>query len=90
MYIWVLSGVLGFLITVGTLILSTVAKNLGQKLETLTESIQELNVCTARQTEQIKTLFSDKEITDRRLNDHSDRIRTLEIKGGKNGTVRNT
>lgn len=79
-YIWVLSGVLGFVVTVGTIILSSVARNLGRKLESLTDSIERLNVCTATQTEQIKTLFNDKQTTERRLNDHSDRIRHLEIK----------
>lgn len=82
-YVWILSGVLGILITIGTYILSSLIKNLTNKLETLTKSIQELNVCTATQTEQIKTLFNDKETTDRRLNDHADRIRTLEIYKGK-------
>lgn len=78
-YIWILSGVLGFVITIGTIIITSVTKSLGEKLETLTESINELNVCTTKQTEQIKTLFCDKESMNKRLDDHASRIRQLEI-----------
>jgi hypothetical protein len=78
-YIWVLSGVLGFLITLLTVVGNAMAKNLGEKLTELIKSVDKLVVITTQQTEQIKTLFSNKENAEERLSDHDRRIREIEL-----------
>lgn len=82
-YIWVLSGVLGFLITVLILGGATIANSIGKKIDNLVESVKELSVLTASQNEQIKTLFNTDVETARRLNDHGERLRDIEIQCGK-------
>lgn len=78
-YVWILSGVLGFLITTGTIIVTALARSLSQKITTLIESQERLNVSNAIVIEQIKTLFAVKQETERRLNDHAERLRDIEL-----------
>ena len=85
-YIWILSGVLGFLLTFFIIIARIVARNVGDKFDVLAKAIQDLSNLTVQQTEQIKTLFMNKDETNKRLNnvdnkqdDHASRIRELEF-----------
>lgn len=78
-YIWILGGVLGFLITAGMLVVSAYFKSLGEKIEALTESIHDLSGNNAKQTEQINALFTERVQVQERLNDHGKRIRKIEI-----------
>lgn len=78
-YIWILGGVLGFLITAGMLVVSAYFKSLGEKIEALTESIHDLSGNNAKQTEQINALFTERVQVQDRLNDHGKRIRKIEI-----------
>jgi hypothetical protein len=78
-YVWLLSGVLAFLITVITIVGTSMARNLGDKLTALLASVDKLIVVTTQQTEQIKTLFNNNESTEKRLNDHAERIRDIEL-----------
>lgn len=84
-YIWILGGVLSFLITAGMLVVSAYFKSLGQKIEALTESILELSGNNAKQTEQINSLFSERVQVQDRLNDHGRRIRKIEITCASSG-----
>jgi predicted PurR-regulated permease PerM len=77
-YIWVLSGVLAFLLAIMTIVGTSVAKSIGEKLKELLESVNELVVLTTQQTEQIKTLFNNKEDTRETLDDHEQRLRDIE------------
>lgn len=83
MYIWVLTGALGFVISIGVIIISSLIKSLTEKMNKMLEGIDSLNRLTTAQTEQIKALYDNKGETDRRLNDHGDRIRNIEIKCNK-------
>ena len=78
-YIWILGGVLTFLITIGTLIISAYFASLGKKIEALTVSIQDLTNNNTKQTEQITALFTDKTVVQERLNEHGKRIRQIEL-----------
>lgn len=78
-YIWILGGVLGFLITAGMLVVSAYFKSLGEKIEALTEIIHDLSGNNAKQTEQINELFTERVQLQERLNDHGKRIREIEI-----------
>ena len=85
-YIWILSGVLGFLLTFFIIIFRIVARNVGDKFDVLAKAIQNLSNLTVLQTEQIRTLFLNKDETNKRLNnvdnkqdDHASRIRENEF-----------
>lgn len=84
-YIWILGGVLGFLITAGMLVVSAYFKSLGEKIEALTESIQELSGNNAKQSEQISSLYAERVQVQERLNDHGKRIRKIEITCAREG-----
>lgn len=77
--VWILSGLLGFIITIIVLIFTSIAKNLSSKLTELITGQNTTNVSIAHMVEQIKTLFSDKLETERRLNDLGDRVRDIEL-----------
>lgn len=82
-YVWVLSGVLTFVIGITIMILTASVKGITQKINDLIESMERLNISNAQLIEKSNTLFSSKAETDRRLNDHADRLRLLEINCGK-------
>lgn len=91
-YIWVLSGVLGLLLTVLVIVGRMVAINISKKFDDLLKSIKQLSDLTIQQTEQIRTLFMNREETNKRLNDHASRIRKLEfgqIANRRHGNTKN-
>jgi hypothetical protein len=78
-YIWILSGTLGFILTIMVIVATAMARNLGVKLNELLVSLNQLIIVTTQQTEQIKTLFNNNESTEKRLHDHAERIRDIEL-----------
>lgn len=79
-YIWVLTGALGLVVSVGILVISGLIKSLTERMDEMLKGINNLNTLTTQQNEQIKTLYNNKADTDFRLNDHGKRLRDLEIK----------
>jgi ABC-type bacteriocin/lantibiotic exporter with double-glycine peptidase domain len=79
-YIWILTGLIGFILPILLMIAAGTIKKLNQKLDEFVEAIQQLNIINTRNIEQIKTLYSNKTETDAKLTDHETRIRTIEIK----------
>ena len=71
------------MITVFLMIVQNMATKLGKKFDGLLESVQTLTSNSIQQTEQIKTLFTEYTETTRRLNNHTDRIRDIELQCAK-------
>ena len=86
-YIWVLSGVLTFMISLLVIVGTSMAKQLGKKLDALTDSMNELIQLTSRQTEQIKTLYNNESASTHRINDHANRLREIELRCAKHNKV---
>lgn len=82
-YLWIVSSVLSFVISIGIIIATGLVKSLTKKLNDLVEAMSELNVSNATIIEQLKTIFKNSEETNRRLNDHAERLRALEINHSK-------
>lgn len=78
--VWMLTGILASGFTVILFAARIIATRFGSKMDILIKSVEKLTMVTAKQSEQIKTLYNREEINKNRLNDHSVRIRNLEHK----------
>ena len=76
--IWVLTGVVSVLATILTIVAKTSFKQLVDKLDDLIDKVGELTITTSVHKTEIDNQQSKNLEQDKRLNDHSKRLRDLE------------
>ncbi len=82
--IWVLVGVAGVMATVLGYMIKLVTVEVIKRLDEIVSELKQLTQATTIQGQQIKGLQEQDTVIHSRLNEHSDRIRSLEINGNQN------
>lgn len=82
--IWVLVGVAGVMATVLGYMIKLVTVEVIKRLDEIVSELKQLTQATTIQGQQIKGLQEQDTVIHSRLNEHSDRIRSLEINGSQN------
>jgi uncharacterized membrane protein YhiD involved in acid resistance len=82
--IWVLVGVAGVMATVLGYMIRLVTVEVIKRLDEIVSELKQLTQATTIQGQQIKGLQEQDTVIHSRLNEHSDRIRSLEINGNQN------
>lgn len=80
MKIWVLIGVVSVLAAILGFMIKLVTKEVIKRLDDIVTELKQLTKTTTVQEEKIKSLQDQDLLINQRLNDHSGRIRTLELK----------
>jgi uncharacterized membrane protein YhiD involved in acid resistance len=82
--IWVLVGVAGIMAAVLGYMIRLVTLEVIKRLDEIVSELKQLTQATTIQGQQIKGLQEQDTVIHSRLNEHSDRIRSLEINGNQN------
>jgi hypothetical protein len=79
---WILTGIVAFMLMVGWWSARTWIMTIIRELKELTRAVHELSKANIKQTAEIDNLTKRVDTSNDRLNDHSIRIKNLEIKNG--------
>jgi uncharacterized membrane protein YhiD involved in acid resistance len=82
--IWILVGVAGMMATVLGFIMKVVMAQVIKRLDDIVDELKQLTHATTIQGQQIISLQEQDAVIHRRLNEHSERIHTLETQSIKN------
>ncbi|MDP2723199.1 MAG: hypothetical protein Q8O72_10610 [Bacteroidales bacterium] len=80
---WLLSGIILLLLTFGWWSARNWIQTITAKIDQLITAVQDQTMANIRQAGEISNLTKRVDTTDKRLEDHSNRIKHLEIKTGK-------
>lgn len=80
---WILSGLMALMLMIGWWSVRSWIQTITNKIDHLITSVQNLTMSNVRQAGDINNLSKRVDTADNRLNDHSNRIKHLEIKTGK-------
>jgi len=80
--VWILTALAGFLMMAGWWSVRTWIQKIDKKFDQLIEAVQKQSEANIKQSGEINSLSKRVDTSETRLNDHSNRIKNLEIKNG--------
>lgn len=81
--IWMYRGIIAVLLMISWYFIRVWAKRIEEKFDTVIKTLQDMGLKNKEQTMLIQNLMDNKKSVGNRLNDHSKRIRNLELDTAK-------